>query len=70
MAMPQPGDVIPHSFSTEPGQCLRLVYSPQLQATHCEQPVVWKGRWKDRKGNPHLVEACRDHGPGVRDLAG
>jgi hypothetical protein len=36
--MPQPGDVIPYSFTAEPGQCCRMVYDHKLQATHCRQP--------------------------------
>jgi hypothetical protein len=41
--MPQPGDLIT-AFSPEPGRCFRLVYSRQLQATHCRQPPAW--RWE------------------------
>lgn len=63
MAMPQPGDLIPYSFTAEPGRCLRMVYSPQLQATHCAEPPVWKEPWKDRKGKVHQVEACGEHAP-------
>ena len=41
--MPEPGDLIPYSFTTEPGQCFKMVYSKQLQAMHCREPAVWKG---------------------------
>lgn len=61
--MPEPGDMVPWSFSVRPGQCFRLVYSVQIQATYCENPVVWRGRWRDRKGLAHEVEACEAHGP-------
>jgi hypothetical protein len=40
-----------------------MVYSDQLQATHCYEPTVWKGIWKDRLGKSHYVEACREHAP-------
>ena len=65
MAMPQPGDVIPYSFTTEPGQCCRMIYSPQLQAMQCREPVVWTGPWRDRKGKVHQVEVCASHAPKV-----
>ena len=34
-----------------------MVYSHQLQATHCRQEPAWKGIWTDRKGNGWYVEA-------------
>ena len=60
--MPEPGDPIPHSF-TRPGRCYRLVYSTQLQATHCSQPPAWKGPWQDATGRHWHVQACREHAP-------
>jgi hypothetical protein len=63
MAMPQPGDVIPYSFTAQPGRCCRMIYSGQLQADHCSQPPAWKGIWRDRKGKSWYVEACAEHAP-------
>src|ERR1019366_6191863 len=40
---------------------LRLIYSPQLQSTHCYEPARWRGRWKDVKGKMHRVWACDGH---------
>jgi hypothetical protein len=60
--MPELGDFIT-AFSPQPGRCFRMVYSRQLQATHCYELPVWKGIWKDRKGRSWYVELCREHGP-------
>jgi hypothetical protein len=60
MAMPQPGDLIT-AFSPQSGRCFRMVYSRQLQATHCHESPAWKGIWKDAKGKSWYVEACREH---------
>jgi hypothetical protein len=61
--MPQPGDLIT-AFSPQPGRCFRMVYSEQLQATHCYEPPAWKGPWRDAKGKSWYVEdvpgACSD----------
>jgi hypothetical protein len=65
--MPEPGDLLPYSFTAIPGRCCRMIYSPQLQATHCYQPPAWKGIWKDRKGKSWYVEACADHAPKVAE---
>jgi hypothetical protein len=64
--MPVPGDLIPYSFTAQPGRCCRLVYSDQLQATHCYEKPAWKGIWKDRLGKSHYVEACGEHAPKVK----
>jgi hypothetical protein len=40
-----------------------MVYSDQLQATHCYEKPAWKGVWRDAKGRSHYVEACREHAP-------
>jgi hypothetical protein len=64
--MPVPGAPVPYSFTVLPGRCFRLVYSNQLRATHCHEPVAWKGIWRDRKGKSHYVEACREHAPKLR----
>jgi hypothetical protein len=42
--MPEPGDVCP-GFVAEAGECWRMVYSRQLQATHCAETPSWTGRW-------------------------
>ena len=47
--MPQPGDLIT-AFSVQVGRCFRMVYSEQLQATHCYQTPEWKGPVEGRKG--------------------
>jgi hypothetical protein len=60
--MPRPGDTIT-GFFVQQGRCFRMVYSDQLQATHCYQPPAWKGVWRDAKGRSHYVEACREHAP-------
>jgi len=60
--MPAPGDLIA-AFSPQPGRCFRVVYSHQLQATHCRQEPAWKGQWRDPKGGTWYVEACRQHAP-------
>jgi hypothetical protein len=65
MAMPQPGDLLT-AFSPQPGRCHKMVYSRQLQATHCRLPPVWKGIFRDAKGKSWYVEACAEHAPKVR----
>jgi hypothetical protein len=58
--MPEPGDLIT-AFSPQPGRCFRMLYSRQLQATHCRGEPAWKGVWRDRTGKSWYVEACRHH---------
>jgi hypothetical protein len=65
--MPEPGD-LHGGFFIAPGRCLRMVFSDQLQATHCYEPPAWKGIWRDRKERSHYVEACREHAPKVRGV--
>jgi hypothetical protein len=62
--MPKPGDLI-SAFSVQPGRCFRMIYSDMLQATHCYEPPVWKGSWKDVKGRTWYVEACQKQEPKV-----
>ena len=64
--MPEPGD-LHGGFFIAPGRCFRMVYSDQLQATHCYEKPAWKGVWRDAKGRSHYVEACRGHAPKVRE---
>jgi hypothetical protein len=58
--MPGPGD-IHRGFFIAPGRCFRMIYSPQIQSTHCYEPARWRGRWKDVKGKMHRVWACDGH---------
>jgi hypothetical protein len=60
------GRPIPRSFTAQPGRCFRMVYSEQLQSTHCYEAPAWKGIWKDRKGRSWYVEACAEHAPKLR----
>ena len=66
MAMPKPGDLIPYSFTVQPGRCCRMIYSPQLQASHYRQPPAWKGIWKDRTGRSWYLQACAEHAPRLK----
>jgi len=69
MAMPVPGDPVPRSFIAQPGRCFRLVYSAQLQATHCREEPSWTGRWFNLRGDRWWrVWACQDHLDGLTGL--
>jgi hypothetical protein len=48
--MPEPGEPCP-GFVAEPGRCWRMVYSRQLQATHCRAVPLWTGRWFSPRGD-------------------
>jgi hypothetical protein len=48
--MPQPGELCP-GFVAEPGRFSHLVYSGQLQATHCREPPAFAGRWFSPRGD-------------------
>jgi hypothetical protein len=56
--MPQPGDPCP-GFTVDPGRCWRMVYSKQLQATHCAEPPSWTGRWFSPSRRPVVVGCGR-----------
>jgi hypothetical protein len=60
--MPRAGDLA-EGFFISPGRCFRMVYSDEFEVTHCDQPVVWKGRWRDGKGEAWVIEACQEHQP-------
>jgi len=60
--MPEPGD-LQRGFFIAPGRCFRMVYSRQLQATHCYESPARRGVWRDAKGRSHYAEACREHAP-------
>ncbi len=62
--MPRPGDNSP-GFFVAPGRCFRMIYSPQLQSTHCYEPTAWRGRWTDAKGRVHRVWTCDGHTDGL-----
>jgi hypothetical protein len=62
MAMPQPGDLLT-AFCPRAGTCHKVIYSPQLQATHCRQAPAWKGIWRDVKGRSWYVETGAQHAP-------
>ena len=47
------------------GHCFRIIKSDSYVTTHCDEPVVWKGRWRDIKGEVWTVEACARHRPDV-----
>ena len=71
MTMPRPGDLSP-GFFVQAGRCFRLVYSQQLQSTHCPEAAPCRGRWTDSKGLVHRVWACEGHAAeleGVRRVA-
>ena len=66
--MPEPGDPCP-GFVAQPDQCWRMVYSHQLQATHCRETPSWTGRWFSPKGDRWWrVWACPDHLEGLTGL--
>ena len=68
MAMPEPGDPCP-GFVADPGRCWQMVYSRQLQATHCTETPSWTGRWFTPKGGRWFrVWACPDHLDGLTGL--
>ena len=46
-----------------------MVYSEQLQATHCPEPPVWTGRWFSPRGDRWFrVWSCPDHLDGLTGL--
>jgi hypothetical protein len=54
------------SFILIPGRCFRMVTDPeprrQGQPTHCDEPVVWRGRFRTRGDDTYRVDACEVHG--------
>ena len=55
------------AFSVTPGQCFRFTHSGVGHASHCREPVICRGRFEDRAGKWHWVEACAEHGAGLVD---
>jgi hypothetical protein len=47
------------------GRCFRIMKSGTGLTTHCDGPVVWKGPWRDAKGEIWIVEACVEHKPAI-----
>ena len=59
--MPASGDPCP-GFVAQPDQGWRMVYSRQMQATHCRETPSWTGRWFSPRGDRWFhVWACPDH---------
>jgi hypothetical protein len=48
--MPEPGDPCP-GFIADVGRCWQMIYSRQLQATHCHDTPSWTGRWFSPRGD-------------------
>ena len=66
--MPEPGDPCP-GFIAELGRCWQMVYSRQMQATHCQDSPTWTGRWFSPRGDRWFrVWACPDHLDGLTGL--
>ena len=47
------------------GHCFRIFKSDKGIATYCDEPVAWKGPWRDVKGEVWIVEACVKHRPDI-----
>ena len=62
----RPGDAL-MGFFVQEGRCFRMIASPQIQATHCDEPAPWRGRFTDATGKVHRVWSCEDH---VGELGG
>jgi hypothetical protein len=56
----RPGDTLTGFFVAE-GRCFRMVASRQIQATHCDETVRWRGRFTDTAGRVHRVWSCERH---------
>ena len=54
------------AFTLLPGRCFRMVNDPEPrrrgQPTHCDEPVVWRGRFRTKRKDIYRVEACEGHG--------
>lgn len=59
------------SFSVQPGHCFRLITSSvagsKASPNHCDNPVEFQGRFKDRAGKWHKVESCIGHAGDLTD---
>jgi hypothetical protein len=66
--MPEPGDPCP-GFIAQPGECWQMIYSKQMQATHCRETPSGTGRWFSPTGDRWWrVWACPDHLVGLTGL--
>jgi hypothetical protein len=45
------------------GHCFRVIKSAWYLSAHCDEPVVWKGTWRDVNGETWTVESCARHRP-------
>ena len=65
--VPEPGDPCP-GFIAQPGRCRQVMYSRQLQATHCHETIL-DGRWFGPKGDRWFrLWACPEHLDGLTGL--
>lgn len=59
------------SFSVQPGHCFRLITSSvagsKASPNHCDNPVEFQGRFKDKVGKWHKVESCIGHAGDLTD---
>lgn len=55
-----------NAFTLIPGRCFRMIIDPDPlrrgQPTHCEGPVVWRGRFCTTGEDVCRVDACDEHG--------
>ncbi len=49
-------------FLLLPGRCFSID-ADQGHRAYCDEPVVWRGPWRDAKGEVWIVEACELHKP-------
>jgi hypothetical protein len=53
------------SFTLIPGRCFRMATDPEPrrrgQPAHCDEPVVWRGRFRNRGEDTYRVNACESH---------
>ncbi len=53
-------------FTLLPGRCFRMVTDPEPRkrghATHCAEPVIWRGRFRSAGEQIYRVDACAEHG--------
>jgi hypothetical protein len=67
--MPEPGDPVPNSFTTQPDRCWCMVYDHNLQAAHCRGSIEWYGRrFAPSRKRWWRVAACEAHTEGLTGL--
>ena len=62
----RPGDTLA-GFFVQQSRCFRMIASPQIQATHCQQPARWRGRFTDTAGRAHQVWGCDAHAQALEE---